>query len=142
MAKLGFRAAEVLVSSNRKGVVRGLHYQLPNPQAKLAFCIRGEIHDVIADLRKGSPFFGKTMALRLSARAGQGIYIPKGFAHGFQALTEGAQLLYVLDCAQNSRDERGIRFDDPHLAIKWPIKKAIVSKRDRAFPDFASAEKY
>ncbi len=133
----------MLISENRKNVTRGLHYQNPYPQSKIVWCTKGAVYDVFLDLRQGSPTFGKWHGLILSAKEDAGVYLPKGLAHGFQAIEDNSAILYLLDEQQISENERGIRWDDPDLGIAWPAKKgAILSEKDRGFPFFKKAEKF
>ncbi len=111
------------MSVSKKNVVRGLHYQVgAHAQAKLVRCIKGEIWDVIVDLRKSSPSFGKWQGFKLTDENRLALYIPRGFAHGFAAITDGATVLYQLDNEYAPKEEGGVRYDDPKLAIPWPVK--------------------
>jgi len=132
----GFEVKEVFLSTNRKNVIRGLHYMSPAPQRRMVFCIKGEVFDVAVDLRKGSPNFMKWHGERLSGRNGNGMDIPKGFAHGFLSLTEESIVLYLADERHVPEHDLGIRYDDPDLGIKWPLDGAqpILSGRDLGFP--------
>jgi dTDP-4-dehydrorhamnose 3,5-epimerase len=122
-------------SVSKKGVVRGLHYQEGKyAQAKLVRCTHGRIWDVIVDLRRSSPTFGKWEAFELSDENRLALYIPRGFAHGFAALTEGAAVLYQLDNDYLPAKERGVRYDDPQLAIPWPASKPLLSQKDLGWP--------
>lgn len=124
-------------SRSAKGVIRGLHFQVePHVQSKLIRCIRGEIFDVAIDLRKKSPTFGEWYGIVLSEENKKMLYVPKGFAHGFSALSEVAEVIYKVDDIYCREDERGIRFDDPQLAIEWRVTNPIVSSRDKALPKF------
>ncbi|MBU0726185.1 MAG: dTDP-4-dehydrorhamnose 3,5-epimerase [Alphaproteobacteria bacterium] len=119
----------------RKGTVRGLHFQHPpHAEMKLVSCIRGEVWDVAVDLRTGSPSFLAWHAERLSAENGRALLIPEGFAHGFQALTDEAELLYCHSAAYAPDAEAGLNPVDPALAIAWPLEIAEMSDRDRAHP--------
>jgi dTDP-4-dehydrorhamnose 3,5-epimerase len=123
------------------GVIRGLHYQLdPHGQTKLIRVLAGRILDVAVDLRKGSPTFGKYMAVELSAENKKQFLIPAGFAHGFSVLSETAEVAYKCDAFYHKESEGGIRYDDPVLNIDWlvPSEKAIVSVKDLELPNFAS----
>ena len=120
-------------SASRKGTLRGLHYQLRRPQAKLCRVIEGEALDVAVDIRVGSPNFGKWVAARLSAQTRNLIYIPAGFAHGFLALTENMQFLYKCSDFYDSDDEHGILWSDPEINIEWGITAPIVSEKDSRF---------
>ena len=122
------------------GTVRGLHYQVPPcGQAKLIRVIGGAILDVAVDLRRGSPSFGKHVGARLSAEAWNQLFIPEGFAHGFCTLEADTEVVYKLSRPYAPAQERGIRWDDPALAIAWPVTAAaaIVSDRDRRLPRLA-----
>jgi dTDP-4-dehydrorhamnose 3,5-epimerase len=125
-------------SSSRKGTLRGLHYQLRRPQAKLCRVIEGEALDVAVDIRAGSPHFGQWASVVLSADEGNQLYIPAGFAHGFLALTEKVQLLYKCSDFYDPSDERGIAWNDPGLAIRWGIAEPLVSAKDAANPTLAA----
>ncbi len=120
------------------GTVRGLHYQTPPmAEAKLIRCLRGRVFDVAVDLRTGSPTFLRWHALELADDNDSAIFIPEGFAHGFQALTDEVQLLYMHTAPWNPACEAGLRYDDPRLAIAWPSPATTISERDRnhAFTD-------
>jgi len=130
-------------SFSQYGVIRGLHFQLePHAQSKLVRVLRGSVLDVVLDLRKGSPKFGQTMAIELSAENKKQVFIPKGFAHGFSVLSETAEVLYKCDNFYDKASESGIRFNDPDLHINWqvPIEQQIVSTKDLQLPDFASSK--
>jgi dTDP-4-dehydrorhamnose 3,5-epimerase len=119
-------------SRSAPGVLRGLHYQFNQPQGKLVGVVRGRIWDVAADIRPGSPTFGKWYAEELSDLNGRLLWIPPGFAHGFCVLgDEPADVLYKVDAAYNPRGEAGIAWNDPDLAIPWPIPAPTVSTRDK-----------
>lgn len=114
------------------GTVRGLHYQLPPmAECKLIRCLRGRVLDVAVDLRVGSPTFLDWHAVELSAENGNQIFIPEGFAHGFQALEDDTELLYFHTCAWSREHERTLRHDDPALAIEWPLPPRSISGKDR-----------
>lgn len=121
------------------GTVRGLHFQRPpHAEMKLVSCIRGEVWDVAVDLRAGSPSFLRWHAERLSADNGQALLIPEGFAHGFQALSDDAQLLYCHSAAYSPGAEAGLHPLDPHLAIPWPLPVSELSVRDAGHPLIAT----
>jgi dTDP-4-dehydrorhamnose 3,5-epimerase len=117
-------------SFSSKGTLRGLHYQVNHPQAKLCRVVGGEALDVAVDIRLGSPYFGKWTSLVLSAKEQNQIYIPAGFAHGFLALTDDVQFLYKCSDFYYPNDERGILWHDPDLAISWNIASPLVSEKD------------
>jgi dTDP-4-dehydrorhamnose 3,5-epimerase len=121
-------------SVSRKGTLRGLHYQLYHPQAKLCRVVEGQALDVAVDVRRGSPTFGQWTSVLLTGELQNQIYIPAGFAHGFLALSESAQFLYKCSDFYNAGDERGILWSDPALAIAWKIDTPIVSDKDARLP--------
>ena len=129
--------------SERAGVVRGLHYQIPPmAQDKLIRCIRGAILDVAVDIRHGSPTFGRWVSVELTAENWRQALIPKGFAHGFATLEPGSEVCYKVSEYYSPEHERGIRFDDPALGIDWRIDpaEATLSDRDRRHPTLAESE--
>ncbi len=122
---------------SRAGVLRGLHYQLRTPQAKLVRALSGRILDVAVDLRRGSPTFGRWAAAELSAANRRQLFVPPGFAHAFCAL-EDAEVLYVLSAPYAPEDERGVAWDDPELAVAWPVSAPILSAKDARLPRLAA----
>ncbi len=122
------------LSWSRRGVVRGLHYQLRRPQGKLVMAVAGEVFDVVVDIRKGSPTFGKWLSTTLSGENGRQLYIPPGYAHGFCVLSAGAAFLYKVTDYYAPGDEYGIRWDDPDLGIPWPAAAPVLSDKDRGYP--------
>lgn len=127
-------------SYSKYGVVRGLHFQKPPyEQAKLIKVVQGEIYDVVVDLRKNSPTFGKCLGFRLSAENKQQLYVPRGFAHGFVVLSQSAEVLYKCDNFYAPQAEGGIIFNDTFLAIDWIVKESeiVVSQKDLALPTFS-----
>ena len=131
-------------SRSRCGVLRGLHYQIREPQGKLVRVAAGEVYDVAVDLRRSSPTFGRAVGERLSAENKRMMWIPPGFAHGFLVLSEIADFLYKATAYYAPEHERAIRWDDPRLAIDWPLTGAAptVSAKDAAAPLLAQAETY
>jgi dTDP-4-dehydrorhamnose 3,5-epimerase len=130
-------------SKSVNGVIRGLHYQLePHAQSKLIRVLSGTIRDIVVDIRKGSPTYGKTYSIELSCENKLQIFVPKGFAHGFAVLSEKAVVLYKTDNYYTPAAERGIHYKDGFLSIDWGIKttEEIVAARDNAFPAFNEAE--
>jgi dTDP-4-dehydrorhamnose 3,5-epimerase len=129
-------------SVSRRGVVRGLHYQVPpNAQGKLVRVAFGEIFDVAVDIRRSSPNFGRWVGQVLSAQNRRQLWIPAGFAHGFVALTEGAEVLYKTTDFYHQGSERSIRWDDPALGIAWPdAGPRILSDKDAAAPLLSAAD--
>ena len=126
-------------SRSLRGVLRGLHYQVTRPQGKLVRVARGKIFDVAADVRRGSPTFGKWFGIALDDVSLKALWIPPGFAHGFCALSETADVVYKCTELYSPADERGIRWDDPTIAIKWPITDPTLSPKDLAFPSLDPA---
>ncbi len=122
------------VSFSSQGVLRGLHYQLGQPQDKLIVVLSGRIFDVAVDIRRGSPRFGRWTTAILSSEDYAQLFIPKGFAHGFYVLSETATVLYKCSDYYSPALERGIRWDCPGLAIEWPEGTPIVSEKDLALP--------
>jgi len=120
--------------SPRRGTLRGLHYQAaPHEEVKIVRCTRGAAHDVIVSLRDGRSF-----AVELSDENRLALYIPAGVAHGFQTLADRTEMCYFISAEYVPASARGVRWNDPALAIEWPIADPILSERDRSFPDFRS----
>ena len=133
-------------SSSTRGVLRGLHFQIEHPQAKLVRVIAGKVFDVAVDLRKGSPTYGKWEGTVLSAENRRQLFIPRGFAHGFLVLSDRAEFCYKCDDVYHPNDEGGIMWDDPAVAIDWPplegedefrAEDVILSEKDQRHPPFA-----
>ena len=124
-------------SVSKKGVLRGLHYQVNPGQGKLVRVTRGEVFDVAVDIRKHSPTYGKWWGLSLSETNNFQLYIPIGFAHGFCVLSESAEVLYKCSDYYSPENERGILWNDPDLAIDWPVKDPILSEKDAVYPLFS-----
>ncbi|MGQ9688054.1 MAG: dTDP-4-dehydrorhamnose 3,5-epimerase [Desulfobaccales bacterium] len=122
------------LSYSRRGVIRGLHYQLQFPQGKLIMPLIGEIWDVVVDIRRGSPTFGKWLAVPLRAADCRQLYVPPGFAHGFAVQGEEALVLYKCTDFYHPEDERGVIWDDPDLEIPWPVVAPLLSDKDRQYP--------
>ncbi len=117
--------------SNKKGIVRGLHFQLPPfTETKFVRCVKGKIIDVFVDLRKNSPTFGEWDSIVLSEENKKGIVIPRGFAHGYCTLTEFSDVLYKVDNYYHPEAESAILWNDPDININWPVKNPIISKKD------------
>jgi dTDP-4-dehydrorhamnose 3,5-epimerase len=131
-------------SLSAKGVLRGLHYQFPHPQGKLVRVVRGEVFDVAVDLRLGSPTFGTWVAERLSGENKRQLWIPEGFAHGFLVLSDAAEFLYKTTEYWYPEHERCIRWDDPDLAIAWPLDGVapVVSAKDARGLAFRGAQTF
>lgn len=123
--------------SGRKGTLRGMHYQLaPKAETKLMRCVRGAFYDVILDLRPGSPTFGQSFGIELSADNRLMLYVPKGFAHGFLTLTDVSEAFYFVDEFYDPQAERIVRWNDPRFAIRWPAAPEVLSEKDRNARDF------
>jgi len=122
------------VSSSSRGVLRGLHYQWPNPQGKLVSVLEGEVWDVAVDIRRGSPDFGRWTAVVLSADNKRHFWIPEGFAHGFVTLSERALFTYLCTATYDRAADAAIRWDDPQLAIDWPVSAPLLSDKDAKAP--------
>ncbi len=118
-------------SRSQRNVLRGLHYQLTNPQGKLVRVVIGEVYDVVVDLRKGSPTFKQWIGVSLSERNRRILWVPKGFAHGFLVVSESADFLYKTTDYYHKESERCLRYDDPELAIDWPIENPLLSEKDQ-----------
>ena len=128
-------------SHSIKDVIRGLHYQKdPKAQAKLMMVLRGEIFDVAVDIRKGSPTYGRWVGEILSDKNHRLLYAPEGFAHGFCVISDKADVLYKVSSEYSQEHERGILWNDPELAIKWPVDKPIVIKKDLQLPTLKNAD--
>ena len=121
-------------SHSTQHVLRGLHYQLENPQGKLIFAVTGEIFDVALDIRLGSPTFGHWVSAILSAENKRQIYVPEGFAHGFVVISEYADVIYKCTDLYAPGDEYGVLWSDPALSIKWPVKAPVLSQKDLENP--------
>lgn len=121
-------------SRSKRGVLRGLHYQASPGQAKLVRVAVGEVFDVAVDIRHGSPTYGEWVGVILSAENRRQLYIPVGFAHGFCVVSDVAEFLYKVSSYYAPEEERGIAWDDPDLAIDWPVEDPILSERDRHHP--------
>ena len=124
-------------SSSTKGVLRGMHYQINFPQDKLVRVISGEVFDAVVDLRKGSPTYGKSFGVVLSAENRKQLFIPKGFAHGFLVLSDTAEFFYKVSDFYHPNDEGGLVWNDPEVGIDWPVKdEALLNiiERDRNWP--------
>lgn len=128
-------------SRSTQGVLRGLHYQLSRPQGKLVRVVYGEVFDVAVDLRRASPSFGRWMGIMLSARNRRQLWIPPGFAHGFAVTSGAADVLYKTTEYRVAECERSLRWNDPALAIAWPLAgPPLLSEKDRMAPLLAEAE--
>jgi dTDP-4-dehydrorhamnose 3,5-epimerase len=139
-AGLSTRVVQCNVSFNRhRGTLRGMHYQVPpHAEAKLVRCTRGAIYDVIIDLRPESPTYKRWAGFELSAENGRALYVPEGFAHGYQTLTDEVEAFYQVSEFYAPGAERGVRWNDPAFGIEWPLPDdPIMSEKDKTWPDFA-----
>ena len=131
------------LSRSRKGVVRGLHFQKP-PRAigKLVRCVRGRIFDVAVDLRRGSPTYGRWAGLELTDEGSRMLWVPEGFAHGFCALSDEADVAYKVTGYWSADVDAGLRWDDPEVGVRWPLERAaaIVSAKDAALPPLSAVD--
>ena len=127
------------ISTNRnRATLRGMHYQAkPREEAKVVWCVRGAIYDVIVDLRPASPAYKRWHAIELEADSHRMLYIPEGFAHGFQTLVDDTVVYYQMSEYYDAALARGVRWNDPAFQMAWPEKPRSMSERDRSFPDFA-----
>ncbi len=137
-AQIGFHKQIVQINhsvTRQKGTIRGMHYQLPPvSEAKIIRCIQGKVFDVMVDIRAGSPTFKQWYGVELSKDNMRMVYIPEGFAHGFQTLTHNAELIYHHSAFYNQGLELGLRFNDVALSIKWPLPVGPVSPKDQSYP--------
>jgi dTDP-4-dehydrorhamnose 3,5-epimerase len=132
--------AQCNVSHNiRRGTLRGMHWRAqPAPEAKLVRTTRGAIYDVIVDLRTESPTFLRHVGVELSAANRRALFVPEGFAHGFQTLVDDTEVFYQMSEFYDSAYDRGARWNDPALGISWPIDEPVMNERDRTYPDLLS----
>jgi len=123
--------------NNKKGTLRGMHYQAePFGEVKVVSCMTGEIYDVIIDLRPESNTYCKWFSVLLSAKNGRALYVPKGFAHGFQTLRDNSVVHYQMGEFYHPESARGIRWNDPLFRITWPLQVKTISEKDNSYPDF------
>lgn len=136
--KLASRWAQCNLSfSNQAGTLRGMHFQAPpHGEIKLVRCTRGAIHDVIIDLRTGSPTFTRHFETDLTAENRRMLYVPEGFAHGFLTLDDDTEVLYQMSAFYEPAFAQGVRWNDPTFAIQWPSEVRVISEKDRSYPDF------
>ncbi len=141
-AELGIEARFVQDNHSRSGcgTLRGLHYQLLQPQAKLCRVVAGSVLDVVVDIRYGSPTFGHSFTALLTAENKRMIYVPRGFAHGFVVCSEAAEFLYKCDDFYRPDDERGVAWNDPDLGVDWGIAEPLLSGKDRQNPRLAALQ--
>ena len=136
--RLASRLSQCSLSYNRHArTIRGLHYQVaPRDDAKVVRCVRGGIYDVLLDLRPASPTYRSWVGRELTADNRLAFYIPEGVAHGFQTLTDDAEVLYFISELYDPALARGVRWNDPSFGIRWPLPPGTMSERDRTYPDF------
>ncbi|HIP52511.1 MAG TPA: dTDP-4-dehydrorhamnose 3,5-epimerase [Chromatiales bacterium] len=132
------RIAQANISySKRKGTLRGMHYQLaPHEEAKVVRCTRGALYDVIVDLRKDSPTFRQWVGVELTQENHRMLYVPEGFAHGFITLQDDTEAYYLVSEFYTPGAEQGVRYNDPAFGIEWPEEPAVMTDKDRSWPDF------
>ena len=127
--------------SPKAGTLRGMHYQLPpHAEVKIARCTRGAVFDVVVDLRRGSPSFGRWAGARLSAIDGSQLYVPEGCAHGYLTLEDDTELVYMTSAPYAPGSARGLRHDDATFGIDWPAAVHVISEADRTWPSFTPAD--
>jgi dTDP-4-dehydrorhamnose 3,5-epimerase len=131
---LDLQFVQANVSRSQRGVLRGLHFQWPQAQGKLVSVLEGEVHDVAVDIRRGSPTFGKSVSVLLSADNHRLFWIPEGFAHGFVVLSERAVFHYLCTAPYKREDDAGIRWNDGSLGIDWPVSEPLLSDKDAGLP--------
>lgn len=140
----GAEISEAFVQHNQsrsvRGTLRGLHFQVPPGQSKLVRVARGSIHDVVVDIRRGSPTFGGHSQVRLDDVDHHQLYIPPGFAHGFCVLSDEADVVYSVSSYYDQELERGVAWNDPELGIDWPVNEPLLSARDRGNPPLRDLE--
>jgi len=122
------------VSRSARGVLRGLHYQWPNPQGKLVSVVEGEVFDVAVDIRRGSPTFGQWAGVMLTAENHRHFWVPEGFAHGFVVLSEFATFAYQCTALYDAKADAGVRWNDAAIAIDWPVSAPLLSGKDEKAP--------
>jgi dTDP-4-dehydrorhamnose 3,5-epimerase len=125
--------------SLRAGTLRGMHFQTaPHEEVKIVRCLRGAVYDVLVDLRPDSPTYRQWMGVELTAESGRMVYVPKGCAHGYLTLAGDTELMYFASCPYAPDAAKGVRFDDPAFAIRWPAAPQVISQADRSWPEFKS----
>jgi dTDP-4-dehydrorhamnose 3,5-epimerase len=142
---IGSKFVQDNLSISKRWTVRGLHYQVLQPQAKLIRVLAGEIYDVLVDLRRSSPTFGRAIGVHLTAQSGDSLWVPEGLAHGFLALAEQTQVAYKVTDFWLPKAERTLLWNDPKLGVEWPIPagiQPIISAKDAAGTELQSAETF
>lgn len=137
---LSANVVQANVSYNyRQGTLRGMHYQVsPYEESKLVRCTRGGVYDVIIDLRQGSPTFKQWIGVELTAANHRMLFVPEGFAHGFITLEDDTEVTYQVTQFYHPGSERGVRYNDPLFGIEWPIAVAVISEKDKSWPDYVA----
>jgi dTDP-4-dehydrorhamnose 3,5-epimerase len=133
-AGIDHRFVQCNVSRSARGVLRGLHYQWPNPQGKLVSVLEGEVYDVAVDIRRGSPTFGRSTGVMLTSDNHRHFWVPEGFAHGFCVLSEFATFTYQCTALYDPKADAGIRWNDAALGIDWPLSEPLLSDKDGKTP--------
>jgi dTDP-4-dehydrorhamnose 3,5-epimerase len=124
--------------SHRRGTLRGMHFQEPpHAEVKIVRCTLGAVYDVIVDLRPGSPTHRRWLGVELTAENRRQLYVPEGFAHGYQTLTDDTEICYQTSREYAPESARGVRYDDPAFGIEWPVAVTVVSEADLAWPDYS-----
>lgn len=133
------RVVQANLSFNHtRGTLRGMHFQsAPYAEAKLVRCVRGSLFDVIIDLRADSPTYKRWIGIELTAENRRALFVPEGFAHGFQTLTDNCEAIYQVSQFYTPGAEGGVRYNDPAFNIQWPLPVSVISEKDRSWPDFA-----
>jgi dTDP-4-dehydrorhamnose 3,5-epimerase len=133
------KVAQISIASNsRRGTLRGLHFQAePHAEAKLVACIRGALFDVVVDLRPNSTTYRQWLGIELRAGVERLLFVPEGFAHGYLTLADDTEALYLISTPYSAEAAWGVRWDDPAFGIEWPSEPAVISERDRSWPDFS-----
>ena len=140
-AGIGEHLVQDNYSKSTEGVLRGLHYQKnPRAQGKLVMCLKGRIYDVAVDIRKGSPHYGRWAGVELSEKTRNMLYVPPGFAHGFQVISDTAEVMYKCTDEYSPADDRGIIWNDPDLNIAWPLRDPVLSGKDKVHPPLRDAD--
>lgn len=136
----GFSMMETFFSRSKKDVIRGFHYIMkPATQKRIVFCLKGQVRDIVVDIRKGSPTYRKFVSINLDGRSNIGVFIGKGFAHGFHSLEESI-LFYLIDGKYEEAFDKGIRWNDPDIGVDWKVKNPILSERDAKHPLLKNSE--
>jgi dTDP-4-dehydrorhamnose 3,5-epimerase len=140
-AGIGERLVQDNYSRSVKRVLRGFHYQKnPKAQGKLISCIKGGIYDVAVDIRKGSPHYGKWVGVELTEENKHLLYVPPGFAHGFQVVSDAAEVMYKCTEEYSAADDRGIIWNDPDINVAWPLRDPLLSEKDKVHPGLKDAD--